>query len=278
MKGDKKEQVPIITAQPTKMRIKLYDKGLLISDRLVEQSTEFNSGPKATHTGPMSLELNLDNQEEVEFAIAYLKKLKGDLPIVVEAKKSAAKKIDKMLSEKEPLLDLLKTLKVKALSQERLIEMLREYKFRFLTSEYIRDYHEAKGLAENPMLVIRDMDMEYQFMARLVRETKSPFNDQYDFRLTFGIKIIGERVEKVRVYLWGKYDETLKIPWEKVKGVNFKKVDQLHSFPEWMDYADRRKWRVEHRKWEVATEKGKFPEKFELSKGYLKAAPYVKAH
>lgn len=78
-------EVPIAS----KMRIRLFNPGTLmqISDRLVDQATELRIGPKETHKGPMTLEFNLNNQIEVDQMVDYLKKLKGDLPIVEISKK-----------------------------------------------------------------------------------------------------------------------------------------------------------------------------------------------
>ena len=264
--------------QPFKMRIQLYDpkSGALVSDRLVAQLVELVKGPSEVHSGPVTIEMNFHNQSEANLLIDYIKRLKGDLPISETTKKviSKNKTIDKMLSDKEPLVDLIKTLKAKAKTQEDYIKMLREYEFKFVMADTIQDMIEFNAkVGEQIKLRERDIKDGYQFMVRLIKEAKEPMNDSYDFRLLFGIKLIGERVDKIVIYLWGEFNDYVKKPWKDKLDINFKKVEKLYQFPEFMDYADRRKWRTEHRKKQAAEEKG---EKFETSKFYNKYSGYVK--
>lgn len=260
----------------TKMRIKAFSNEGLVYDRLVEQETEFRIGPKDVHKGPIALEFNLNSQEDVDGMIEYIRKLRGDLPLGVVKKIKSPKGIDNMLTDKEPLLDLMKTVKAKAKTQEELITMLREYNFRFLAADYITDlFHDKEDKDKLIILKTKHIDEGYQFMARMQKESKDPMNDKYDFRLTFGIKIVGEKVEKVQVYLWGKYEATWKLGWSKPKENNFKKTEKLYTFPEFMTYIERRKWRLENRKILSAKEKG---ETLEPSKQYTRWAPYVKQH
>jgi len=236
-------------------------------------------GPKETHNGPISVEFNLLSQEQIEEIIVYLKRLKGDLPIATTpaAKKSTVNKtIDKMLSDKEPLLDLIKTVKAKGTTQEKIIEMLREYNFRFISQDVIQDMiiHDEQ-IGKQIQLRKRDIEAGFQYMVRLIKEAKEPMNDKYDFRLVFGIKIIGERTNKIVIYLWGEYSDYMKVAWEKEKVMNFKKVEKIYVFPEFMDYTDRKKWRTEHRKKLTAEAKG---EPFEPSKFYIKFTPYIKGY
>lgn len=260
-----------IKSLSSKMRLRFFQEtGELLSDRLVEQNTEFMMGPKETHKGPVQLEVTLRTQEEVDNFIAYVKKVKGDLPIVAKEKKNAPKQIDKMLSEKEPLLDLVKTLQAKSKTQEQLIAALREYDFKFMMSDTVKD---LGGIKEQ--ITLRDKDEDYQFMVRLVKEAKDPMNDKYDFRLALGIKIIGEKVDRVKIYIWGKYDTYWKLPWEKAKANNFKKVEPLHVFPKFMDYEDRKKWRKEHR---MVVNAKATNDKYEPTKFYNKWAPHITIH
>lgn len=252
------------------MRIRLFDPTtlLLLQDRLVEQTTEFSMGPKEKHTGPMSLELNLNSKEEVEASINYLKKLALDLPIDVktEKKSTGSKKLEQMLSDKEPLLDLKNTVLSKAKTQEDLIKLLRTYEFRFTDSTYLADFNEAKpGTIE-----VLDKHKDYQFMARLYKEAKDPINDKWDMRLVFAIKIRGEKVNKVKVYLWGKFESNINLKWENdSQDINFKVKEKFITFPEFMDYDMRKKFRLERKKLNENPEL--VPSKF-----YEKWAPYVK--
>lgn len=271
-----KEKKAIVIPNPNvlgdKMRIRLVDpkSGYLISDRLIDQAIEMKKGPTDVHKGPIGLEFNLNSQESVDEMIDYIRKLKGELPLIKPDKKSPQNKtLEKMLKEKDALGDLLKQVKAKAKTQEDLIKILREYNFMFV------DQGTAQDLPSKEMLTLREKDIErdYQYMVRRIKEAKDPANDKYDWRLVFAIKIIGERIDLVQVYLWGQHAEFMKLPWADKKKVNFKKVEKIYSFPEMMDYAERKKWRMENRKVIKAEEAGV---KFDASKFYRKWKPYIK--
>lgn len=256
----------------TKMRIQLFQPktNIMVSDRLVEQSTEFMKGPSEPWEGPIGLEVTLYSQTQVGMLKEYLDKLVGNLPIEEKVKKLKKPK-DDMLGDKSPIEDLLKEAKSKAKTQEELIDLLREkWDFRFVDKTFILDY-----VPEDKLKIPEDTD--YQFMVRMHREAKEPANDKYDWRLVFGIKFIGERVSKVKVYLYGKFDkkETWELPWSKPKVHNFKKVTPIYSFPEFMTYEERKKWRSENRKFLKAREAGESAE-FKHSKQFERWSPYVK--
>lgn len=252
----------------TKMRIRLFSEDeKLVSDRLVEQKTEFTAGPKSSHKGPISLEVNLRTSEDVDSTIDYLRKVKGDLPITVkEAPEKKSKSLESMLKDKEPLQDLLNNALLKGTTQEKLIEFLRQYNFVFIAADVVDDMSEGKP---DLFSFKKEKHKEYQYLIRQVKQAKDPKNDKFDLRLAFGVKIVGQRVEKVLVYFWGKFKTFKEIPWENSKKINFKKVEKILTFPEFMDYADRRKWRLEHRK------KDSNPN-YEPSKFYNKWKEYVK--
>lgn len=256
-------------SQSSKMRIKLYDKeGLLLDDRLVDQSRELTSGPIKEHLGgPISLEVNVITVDDAELVIEYFNKLTGRLPIESKIKKPKKEKLKDMLTSKEPVLELMNTIKKKATSQEKLMEMLREYNFRFIASDIAMDW----SIEHKDQISIREKDKDLQFMVRMLKEAKNPENDKYDWRLVFGIKLLGDKIDKVQVYLWGKYEKTWTVKWDKAKDFNFKKVNPIYIFPEFMDYEDRKKWRAENRK--VI----KDPE-YKGNAFYNKFSPYVKVH
>lgn len=257
----------------SKVRIKLLSpEGVVITDRLVDQATEFRIGPKEKHDGPISVELNLHSKEDVENALAYLGKLALDLPLEQKPTKALKKsKLGAMLEDKEPLLELLQTLKAKCNTQEELIENLREYNFKFLNVDLLKDINRVY---ENS-IVVRSRDENLQFMVRLVKQAKNPINDKWDTRLCLGFDL-NAPTARVVVYLWGKYHEKIKLGWKNEKNINTKKKDDiLLSFPDFMDYEMRTRFRAEHRKWAIETENGKNPEAFDLSKFYRKWKPYV---
>jgi len=252
----------------TKMRIKLYSpEGVLESDRLVEQKTEFSVGPKNNHPGPISLEVNLRSAEELEVLIDYLRKLKGDLPIT--AKESSTKKnqtLEAMLKDKDPLRELMENALLKGTTQEKLVEFLRQYNFVFIASDILKEVQEEKP---DMFSFKKEAHEDYQYLVRLIKLAKDPANDKYDFRLCFGIRIVGERVDKVLIYFWGKFKTFKEIPWENKKKINFKKVEKVYIFPDFMDHGDRKKWRLENRKL------GLNPD-LQPSKFYTKFKDYVK--
>jgi hypothetical protein len=269
MVGDKtksKNYKPIISVGPTtKMRVQLFNsQGHLHSDRLVEQEIELKKGPTEFHDGPVTIEATFFTQDEVFQITDYLQKLSGLLPITEKVKKP--KKIkDDMLGDKSPVEDLLKEVKAKCKTQEELIEMLREkWDFRFVDYSFIEDYVPADKLK-----IKSETAGAIQYMARMYREAKEPANDKFDWRLVFGIAFLGERIDKVKIYLYGKFNTNWELPWDKPKVHNFKKVTPIYSFPEFMTYEERKKWRTENRKLQ------KDPN-YEWSKQFERWTPYVK--
>lgn len=259
----------------SKLRIKLFSEGenpIVLSDRLVNQGIEFENGPTEKHSGPLSLEVNLANQSDVKACIEYLSRLCLDLPLV-EKKKAGrvASKVGKMLEDKEPLNDLLKLMKLKPTCTEELIDELRNYNFKFVSSSLLEDIN----IKQPGVLSLKEKDKKLSFMVRLIKQAKSPENDKYDLRLAFGVDL-EEPQGKVIVYLWGKRDEPISLKWKKTKNINTKKKDDvLMTFPDFMDYEMRARFRKEHREWLLKTHNGINPENAELSKFYSKWKPYV---
>jgi hypothetical protein len=262
-----KKDTKILSIGPTtKMRIQAFnEKGLMLQDRLVEMATELRAGPKEKIEGPLTMEVTLYNQSETQEFIDYLQRLTGLLPIEEKVKKIKKPK-DEMLGDKHPIEDLVNEAKAKAKTQEELMTLLREkWDFRFIDSSYIEEF------VPKEQITLKSNHLEYQFMVRMYREAKAPANDKYDWRLAFGIKIVGDKIDKVQVYLYGKYESTWKKPWDKPKEHNFKKVNAIYIFPDFMTYEERKKWRTENRK------KQKDPN-FKTSKQFDRWTPYVKVH
>lgn len=228
--------------QDSKMRIKLYNADGLYSDRLTEQLTELRIGPKFKHEGPITIEVNLSDKEEAEKVIQYIKLLTGFLPIENKSKKVKLSQGTIELDNSEPLEDLMNAALQSSEYQESLIIFLRKQGFQFIDSSVITELvPELKSKLE-----LKPLHEGYQFMVRMVKEAKDPRKDKWDYRLLFGIKIVGDKTSKVVVYLFGKFNTKKLIPWKKANKVNFKKVDRVMVFPDHMDYDDRKKWRVEH--------------------------------
>lgn len=232
-----------------KMRIQLLDnEQRTISDRLVDQYTEFYQGPKNKHEGPIKVELHLDNTESLDKAINYLNQLKGDLPIKVTAGRgrpsgsTSPMMIDKpganemTMDQREELMN--EALK-KGTDQDKLIAFLREHNFRFM----MQDFVDALKLDFGCKKVHND---KYQWMMRLIKEAKDPANDKYDPLLVFGIKMVPERSPKVVVYFFKEFKKKYDIEVPKKADFNFK-TTSLSKFPKYMTYEEREKWRREHR-------------------------------
>lgn len=257
----------------SKMRITLLKEvkrgTTIISDRLVDQVIEFRNGPKENHSGPMRVEFNLDTKDDADKAANYLKQLIGVLPL--QSKNMKLVKIKKgtvIEDSKEPLEELMKSALGKNKTQEELITFLREHGFKFIESDVITEV--SKDLQER--IKLKEIHKKYQFMIRLVKPAKTPMNDKYDSRLLFGIKLWGSRVDKVIVYLFGEFKTKKNIPWKDKKKLNFKKVEKLMVFPEFMDYDDRKKWRNEFRKKQNCEANGT---DFTPSKFFTKHEPFV---
>lgn len=64
-----------------KMRITMRNpQGLLISDRLVDQRLELNTGARETHSGGiLTLEFSVVTREDAEMVKAYLQQLMGGI-------------------------------------------------------------------------------------------------------------------------------------------------------------------------------------------------------
>jgi hypothetical protein len=195
------------------------------------------------------------------------KNSKGDLPIEEKVKKVKIKK-DDMLGDKHPIEDLLAEVEAKCKTQEELLDMLRDkWDFRFVDYTHILDY------VPEDKLKVSEKASDHQFMVRMYKEAKDPANDKYDWRLVFGIKFIGERINKVKIYLYGKFDHSWDLPWDKPKIHNFKKVTPIYTFPDFMTYDERRAWRKENRKRLKSIE---LKEEFTPSKQFVRWSPYVK--
>lgn len=260
----------------TKLRITLYsntENPQVISDRLVEQKLELTSGPKATHSGPLSLEINLATVEDIDSVVLYLQKLKGSLPLETAIAKKKAVKVDQFQDDNtlEDLLEKLKSFE----TQEELISYLRECNFRALSPNHISDI--TMDMPEKP-IVIKEKHSNLVFFARLAKEAKDPRNDKWDFRLAVGIDLNAKESNKVIYYLWGKSHSKADIKGGKEGLRTYKPKEFTMTFPEFMDYEMRTKFRQEHRKWATATNYGQNPENYELSKFYRKWSPYVKIH
>tara|TARA_R110002020_G_scaffold131482_5_gene293972 strand:+ start:927 stop:1709 length:783 start_codon:yes stop_codon:yes gene_type:complete len=248
----------------SKIRIQLFDKeGKLESDRLVDQYTEFNMGPKDKHEGHIRVEFNLQNQQEVQGAIVYLEQLTGLTPVKIlkqrGRKPMGAPKPDVLEDSRTKILEELKNKKFT--DQEKMINFLRnDCNFTLLSEQHMAEM----GIELNLKRVHKDKG--YYFFMRCLRLAKDPINDKFDPTLSIGMKIL-EPSEKVIIYRHRNYEEKLMVPVPDKKFIF--KSQAILRFPKFMSEDERLKFRKENRELLANSDKKK-------SKFYRRWEPDVK--
>ena len=235
------------------------DEGRILSDKVVGQDPAISAGPSEKHTGPMRLEFTFVDKNDVDKIIGYIGKLGGDLPI--PAKKSGTSKNDKQVELTE---NSREEIAAKALSfetQDEMLDFLRGLGFTFLYEEDLKTF-------KIPFSPKKAHSGNYQWMVRKIKESKmNPLSDKYDPTIIIGVKIIGERDEKVVIYLYNKFHGKASIKVDKDPKFNYDQTELLKFHPV-MDYSERIKFSTEHRG--LLTGSRKKPSKF-----YERWLPYV---
>lgn len=232
-----------------KLRLQLFDsEGRMGIDRLVSQDPEFNAGPKFKHHDPIRVEFTLFNKEDVDKCKKYLDQLSGELPLTERKSKKVA--IDTGDNREEVLTQVMGQME---LNQDLLIKDLRERGFRFMMYDYL------KTLEYNNLPIKERHQEEYQWMLLSLKQGKNPKTDKYDPMLAFGFNLLGERTEKVLVYLNGEFHQSYKVPLPEKPKETFKKSG-MTKFPKYMMEDERERFRFELRKLELEPEKN--PTKF----------------
>lgn len=234
-----------------KIRIQLLDKkGVVVSDRLVDQYTELLQGPKDKHDGPIRIEVSIFDEPTIENFKTYLDKLKGTIPLEKPLpKKTPQEKVN-------PYKEIFVAIKQKE-HIEDIIEYLDNLNFRFLSGQLIEEL--AHKIPGNPT---NDIDISYQWMVRVLRYAKDPANDKFDFSMLVGIKFLGKKSNKVIVFYNGKLKATLTRKWLKGDVINLKKKKIPMVFPDYMTIEERKKWRYVRRKVELNKPIGQKEQKF----------------
>lgn len=233
--------------QPRKYTPEGYEESsdLLVikEDRLVEADTFFAAGVSETHDGPIRVDFLMENNSDAANLIVYLEKLMGKLPLNPKYERKTKTK-ENMPLERDAVEVLVEEAFEKCKTQNQLIEYLRGLNFVFLTYDYLKDICEKNKWGFETK---KKAHQEYQWMARLLKQAKIPLNDKYDPQIYFGIKVVGELVEKVQIYISGSYEKTKALEWDDTI-VKFKKPEKFYKFPEPMSYKERATWRIEDRK------------------------------
>ena len=239
------------------VRIQLFDKEGLVSDRMVTQATEFYMGPKELHEGQFRIEFTITEKKDAEDAISYLKKLIGDLPIKTvkgkQGRKSSTSTNDDDDFSTDKNVVIQNILDENKDNQDNLIKALRAIGFKFLTSDHLKMYLPDTYKVSELHL------SKYDWLVRRIKLAKDPRNDRYDPQILVGLKISEGRDEKIVVYTYGEKKLRMSIPLPKKKMITLAKTN-LIKFPTYMNEEERLKWGIEHRS--LRTNPAKKPSKF----------------
>ena len=220
-----------------KVRIQLFTaEGVLYSDRLVEQDPEMAKGPKEVGSPMMKVEFSFLENGDIEKAIKYIQQLAGVIPVEASTKKIKKSEVPDIDNREQFLTTILETPKG---NQDDLIKFLRENDFVFVMTDHL----ESMGL---PIKLKTLHKEKYQWMIRLVKRAKNPKSDKYDPMLVFGISLMGERDEKLVVYLNGEYKTKFVSQIPDKPRETFKKSGMI-KFPQYMTLEERERFRIELR-------------------------------
>lgn len=226
------------------MRIQIFDKEGMISDRLVSQTTETYSGPKEK-ADIYKIEFTIEEKLDVENAINYLRQLSGDLPIKTvkgtQGRKSNELDNDSTFTadKSQFLNDMISENKE---NQDSLIKSLRDVGFFFVeNSQLISIIPEGYKIQKNHL-----DNNKYQWLIKRTKTAKDPKNDKYDPQILVGVSIINGRNDKVVTYLYGEFNDKFTIPVPDKKAIKLSKTN-LINFPHYMVEEERLKWGTEHR-------------------------------
>jgi hypothetical protein len=229
------------------IRIQLFSPGgIIISDRMVKQLPEFYAGPKDTHHGPLRIEFTLEDKDDVNGSIEYLRRLSGDLPLKAKGGSTSTAKKDKPGADNDLQFDnnkeqiIIDVLQRNDKNQDELIKELRSMGFIFVTSDFLKfttpDSYTLKEAHKD----------KFQWLIRRTKEAKDPKNDKYDPQVLIGISIMDKRSDRVVTYFYGEYKDSFRIAVPEKKPMKLSKTN-LIKFPHYMEEDERLKWGQEHR-------------------------------
>lgn len=266
-----------------KLRITRYNPdNTIYEDRLIDSKLEFYNGPDTVHYGPLRIDALLQNTEECEGLINYLKQLIGQLPISKKEQKQRTSTTKPL--EADSIQTLIAEAFEKCKTQEALIEYLRGLNFTFLTYDHLKDIcdhnewpfklKKKKYLGHNNIEKTKYLHKDYQFMVRVLKLAKNPQLDKIDPQIFFGFKLIGEKRPKVLIYELGIYKDTKELHWKEETEIGYKVKEKFYKFPEPMSYIERSKWRGEDRRIVFDQHKGT-DKQYKPSDFYTKWKPWV---
>lgn len=250
-----------------KLRISLLEEnGAVINDRLVDSTTEYYSGPKIQHKGPIRIEVTLANTSDIDNFKNYLDKLVGNLPIKAPAagrgRPSASSQA--LESPREDILMQVSNMAKDGKNQTEVIEYLRKLGFVFiLTEDFVYHFPEFKKILNVKDVGSPNDNGQYTdslaLMVRCIKKAKDPRTDKFDPMIFFGFNI-HKPSRKVVPYLYKERKDPIRISTGK-KVLSFNTVE-FTKFPSYMREDERLKFSIEQRQLIVNPEKK--PSKFFL--------------
>jgi len=139
--------------------------------------------------------------------------------------------------------------------QDELISNLRNQGFVFVTRDLLHNMERFEKVNWEEEDWRTD---KYQYMVRLIKESKNPMLDKFDPTLIVGIKIYKKRSDEVKFYKFGELTNNLDIPVPGKAKESFT-TQKLHIFPEFMSEKEKERFRREYRDMERDPEKEPTP-------------------
>lgn len=249
-----------------KIRITLLsDNGCPVQDRLVDAYTEFNTGPKISHNGPVRIECTLQNQQDIDNFKTYLDRLTGTLPIKEpSAGRGRPAGVTKEIeSPREEVLAEVEKLVKDGKNQKEITKYLRSIGFVFILTEEFKmhfpefefSHKDVGDPTENGQYL-----NSLSWMVRRLKEAKDPKADKFDPQIIFGFSIIEGPGKKVVPYLYKERKKPFKVEPAK-KALTFSQVG-FTKYPKYMREDERLKFSFEQR--QLMFNKEKKPSKFFL--------------
>lgn len=249
-----------------KLRVTLLSEtGCPIQDRLVDSYTEFNTGPKISHNGPIRIEVTLQNKQDINSLKEYIDRLTGTLPLkeVSAGRGRPSSAVKELESPREEILFDVQNMVSEGKNQKELTKYLRKLGFVFILTEEFKMHFPEFEFDKKDIGDPTDNGQylhSLSWMVRRIKEAKDPKSDKYDPQIIFGFSIIEGPSKKVVPYLYKERKKPLKVIPVK-KALSFSTVG-FTKFPVFMLEEERLKFSTEQR--QLMLNKEKQPSKFFL--------------
>jgi len=221
-----------------KTYITLFDnEGRMIDEKLIGQDSEFYKGPVLQHDGPFRLGITFLDKGDIDKAIKYILQLTGTLPLTSKILKKEIKTPSIPEHRKQLIGDAL----ANSTDQDQLIKYLREHGFVFSTWDYLQTLEHVE------ILNMKEVHgPNFEWMVKRIKTAKNPKLDKYDLMVLFGISLMGERSDRVIIYLDGFHLKNVKVPVPEKPRETVKKTEMM-KFPPAMITEERDRFRFELR-------------------------------